>query len=131
MNSRCVRRTNLKTRISISSSGTSGAWADLERGGAGRGLYYSLRPALHNRIAAEGHPERNRRIDWEAAKTRILRVLKHRAERGEKGLTNSEIRGITHFDSRQVKRLMAELKADGQLQVAGKTSGAVWIYVRP
>jgi ATP-dependent DNA helicase RecG len=102
----------------------------LERGGSGRGVYYVLRPALHKRIAAAGSPERNRRIDWEAAKTRVLSVLKHRAGRGEAGLSNAEIRGITHFDSRQVKRLMAELKADGQVQVVGKTSNALWVYVR-
>jgi len=42
----------------------------LERGGpAGRGTYWMLRPDLHASLAAPGHPERDRRIDWESAKT--------------------------------------------------------------
>jgi hypothetical protein len=41
---------------------------------------------------------RDRRIDWEAAKTRVLSVLKLRSERKEAGLSNAEIRKITHLD---------------------------------
>jgi ATP-dependent DNA helicase RecG len=81
----------------------------LERGGAGRGTYWELRPGLHHRLAAPGHPERDRRIDWEAAKTRVLSILTQRAQRGDAGLSNAEIRQITHFDRNQVRRLMAEL----------------------
>jgi len=81
----------------------------LERGGTGRGTYWMLRPDLHRRLIADGHPERDRRIDWEAAKTRVLSVLKQRSERNEAGLSNSEIRQITHLDRHQVLRLMREL----------------------
>lgn len=68
-----------------------------------------LRPDLHRRLIADGHPERDRRIDWEAAKTRVLSVLKQRSERNEAGFSNSEIRQIIHLDRHQVLRLMREL----------------------
>ena len=100
----------------------------LERGGAGRGTYWMLRPDLHRRLSVPGHPERDRRIDWEAAKTRVLSVLKQRAKRGEGGLSNAEIRQITHFDRAQVKRLMAELNRENAAIVSGRGRGARWQY---
>jgi ATP-dependent DNA helicase RecG len=81
----------------------------LERGGTGRGTYWTLRSDLHRHLSGPGHPERDRRLDWEAAKTRVLSILKQRADRGEPGLSNSEIRHITHLDRFQVIRLMREL----------------------
>ncbi|MFO1432661.1 MAG: ATP-binding protein [Candidatus Competibacteraceae bacterium] len=81
----------------------------LERGGTGRGTYWTLRTDLHRRLSAPGHPERDRRIDWEAAKTRVLSVLMERAKRGAPGLSNEEIRQITHYDRNQSRRLMIEL----------------------
>lgn len=93
----------------------------LERGGTGRGTYWMLRPDLHRRLIADGHPERDRRIDWEAAKTRVLSVLRQRAEREEIGLSNAEIRQITHLDRHQVLRLMRELIAENpQVKLIGR-----------
>jgi ATP-dependent DNA helicase RecG len=54
------------------------------------------------------------RIDWEAAKTRVLSILVERARRGEPGLSNEEIRKITHFDRNQARSLMAELMRENQ-----------------
>ena len=102
----------------------------LERGGSGRGTYWTLRHDLHRRLSAPGHPERDRRIDWEAAKTRVLSILKQRAERGELGLSNAEIRQITHFDRAQVKRLMAELNREGTTWLEGRGRGARWRFNR-
>ena len=81
----------------------------LERGGTGRGTYWMLRPDLHWRLITDGHLERDRCIDWEAAKTRVLSVLQQRSEHGEAGLSNAEIRKITRLDRYQVARLMREL----------------------
>ncbi len=81
----------------------------IEHGGTGRGAYWTLHPDLYRRLSVTGHPERDRRIDWEAAKTRILSILMERAKRGEAGLNNQEIRQITHYDRFQVNRLMKEL----------------------
>lgn len=103
----------------------------LERGGTGRGTYWSLRADLHKRLAGPGYPERDQRIDWEAAKTRILSILTRRAENDEQGLSNSEIRQITRLDRRQVVRLLTELREDGQVTVIGKKKGARWVFVGP
>jgi ATP-dependent DNA helicase RecG len=84
----------------------------LERGGTGRGTYWALRPDPHRRLSAPGHPDRDRRIDWEAAKTRVLSVLMDRAKRAQAGLSNKEIRQITHLDRNQVFRLMSELRQE-------------------
>jgi ATP-dependent DNA helicase RecG len=93
----------------------------LERGGTGRGTYWMLRPDLHRRLIADGHPERDRRIDWEAAKTRVLSVLMQRSEQNEAGFSNSEIRQITHLNRHQVLRLMRELiKENPQVELLGQ-----------
>lgn len=57
----------------------------IEHGGSGRGAYWTLHPKLHCRLAGTEYPERDRRIDWEAAKTRILSILMERAKHGEEG----------------------------------------------
>ena len=98
----------------------------LERGGTGRGTYWTLRSDIHSRLAAPGHPERDRRVDWEAAKTRVLSVLRHRAERDDAGLSNADLRQITHLDRGQVKRLMAELRREGLVLSSGRGRGARW-----
>ena len=102
----------------------------LERGGTGRGTYWTLRPDLYHRLSAPGHPERDRRIDWEAAKTRVLSVLRQRSERSQPGLTNAEVRGITHFDRFQVNRLIHELQNEGSVRVEGYGRGAKYVFVK-
>jgi ATP-dependent DNA helicase RecG len=102
----------------------------LERGGTGRGTWWNLRPDLHRRLSAPGHPERDRRIDWEAAKTRVLSVLKQRAGRGEPGLSNAEIRQITHLDRNQVVRLMRELRREHpEIQAPGRGRWARYEWI--
>lgn len=103
----------------------------LDRGGTGRGTYWVLRPDLHRRLMAPGHPDRDRRIDWEAAKTRVLSVLRQRAGRGERGLSNAEIRQITHLDRYQVVRLMQQLQEEEpQISLEGKGRGSRYVYRR-
>lgn len=95
----------------------------LDRGGSGRGTYWTLRSDIHRQLSGPGHPDRSRRIDWEAAKTRILSVLRRRAERGEPGVSNAEVRQITHLTRYQVVRLMRELMEETpavRLSGAGK-----------
>ncbi len=95
----------------------------LEHGGAGRGVYWTLRPELHKRLIEAGQPERDRRIDWEAAKARILSILMERARRGQMGLQNKEIRQILHFDRNQATRLMKQLREE-HVQVDSEGHGA-------
>jgi ATP-dependent DNA helicase RecG len=100
----------------------------LDRGGGGRGTYWTLRAAQHRRIAAPVDPERDRRLDWEAAKTRVLSILKQSAERGGPGLSNADIRQVTYLDRGQVKRLMDELRTEGGVRLSGSGRGARWCY---
>ncbi len=101
----------------------------VERGGSGRGTYWTLRPDIHRQLAGPGHPERDRRIDWEAAKTRILSILMERAKRDEPGLSNKEIRQITHFDRNQAFRLMSQLRAENpKIKQPGKGKYARYEY---
>ena len=81
----------------------------IEHGGKGRGTYWCIHSDLFNRLTEEGQGEARRRIDWEAAKTRVLSILMERARRSEQGLSNKEIRQITRFDRNQAWRLMQEL----------------------
>ena len=97
----------------------------LERGGAGRGTFWTLRAEVHGRLAAPGDPDRDRRTDWEAAKTRVLSVLKQRAEHNEAGLSNKEIRQLTHLNRNQVFRLLRELREEQPaVRAEGRGAGA-------
>ena len=97
------------------------AAAHIEHGGKGRGTYWCIHPDLYNRLTEGDQGEARRRIDWEAAKTRVLSILMERARRGEPGLSNKEIRQITRFDRNQVHRLMTELRQENSsLQSPGK-----------
>ncbi len=104
-------------------------WHYLERGGTGRGTYWIIAPDVFNRLRETGSQERDRRIDWEAAKTRILSVLRQRAERQEDGLSNEEIRRIAHLDRNQAGRLMRELRAEvPDIKLVGSKKGSRYVY---
>lgn len=93
----------------------------IEHGGKGRGSYWCIHPDLYNRFTGGDQGEARRRIDWEAAKTRVLSILMERARRGDPGLSNKEIRQITRFDRNQVFRLMTELRQENSdLQPPGR-----------
>jgi hypothetical protein len=68
----------------------------------------------------------DRRIDWEAAKTRVLSVFWQPMLPNESGLTKGEVRAITHLGRSQVKRLMDALRNEGQLRPVGRGHGAAW-----
>ncbi len=97
----------------------------IEHGGAKRGAYWCIHPTLYARLVDDGQAETRRRIDWEAAKTRVLSILIERARRGEPGLSNQEVRQITHFDRNQVSRLMRDLRrAHNSVRSTGYGAGA-------
>src|SRR5690554_3611113 len=101
----------------------------VEHGGSGRGAYWSIHPELYARLRADGNAETRRRIDWDAAKTRVLSILIERAKRGEVGLSNKEIRQITRFDRNHAYRLMRELREENpQIQPPGKGAHARYEY---
>ena len=101
----------------------------VERGGTGKGTYWTLSSELHRRLQESGKSERDRRIDWEAAKTRVLSVLMERSRRGDNGLSNHEIRQITHYNRYQVIRLMKELMCENSsILPPGRGKQAVYIF---
>jgi ATP-dependent DNA helicase RecG len=106
------------------------AFGYIERGGSGRGTWWRIAPHLHRQLAGPGHPERDQRIDWEAAKTRVLSILMERARRNEPGLTNAEVRSITHKNRQQVNRLIHELEAEG-VRLTGHARGARYVFAGP
>lgn len=102
----------------------------LDRGGSGAGSYWVLRRRVHERLALPGHPDRDRRLDWEAAKARVLSVLRSRAESGEGGLSNSEIRRITQLSRSQAWQLMTQLRAEyPQIQSPGRGRSARYVWL--
>lgn len=101
----------------------------MERGGTGRGTYWSIPPGIHQLLSDSKDNNQKRRIDREAAKTRILSILMERARRGEKGLTNGDIRKIIHYDRNQVYQLMKELQREGaQVKWSGRGQSAMYEY---
>lgn len=100
----------------------------LERGGAGRGAWWRLKPALHRKLEGSGHAERDQRIDLDVAKTRVLNMLKARQRRGEAGLSNAEVREVTGYTRQQVNRLIHELEAES-VRMMGHGRGARYEYI--
>jgi len=82
------------------------------RNGTGRATCWTLQPTASQTITGAVYPEHSRRIDWEAAKIRVLSVLMERTRRGEPGLINKEIRQMAHLDRNQVYRLMKQLRRE-------------------
>lgn len=102
----------------------------LERGGAGRGTWWRLKPALHRKLEGVGHAERDQRIDVDVAKTRVLNMLKARHKRGQAGMTNAEVREVTGYTRQQVNRLIHELEAES-VRMNGHGRGARYEFVGP
>lgn len=103
--------------------------AMLDRGGTGSGTYWALRRDVHARLELPGHPDRDRRIDWESAKARVLSALRSRSSGEGAGLNNKDIRGIARLDRNQAYRLMSELRAEyAQIRSPGLGRGARYVW---
>ena len=102
----------------------------IEHGGRGRSVYWCIRPELYDRLSRHDRGEARRRIDWEAAKTRVLSILMEHARRGDPGLDNKQIRQITRFDRYQARRLMQELmRENADLRQVGERRWSRYAYV--
>jgi ATP-dependent DNA helicase RecG len=99
----------------------------LERGGAGRGTWWRLKPALHRKLDGTGNAERDQRIDIDVAKTRVLNMLKQRQQRGQAGLSNAAVREVTGYTRQQVNRLIHDLEAES-VRITGHGRGALYEY---
>jgi ATP-dependent DNA helicase RecG len=120
------QRSEVQMRDKLSAMESAGY---IEHGGSGRGTYWCMQPELYNRLADDGRSEARRRIDWDAAKTRVLSILMDRAKRGEEGLRNAEIRKITKYSRNHVITLMKELATEnGQVRRTGHGAGSRYYW---
>lgn len=101
----------------------------LEQGGYGKGSYWSVAPSLYRKLVDGENNEARRRIEWDAAKTRVLSMLMDRAKRGEAGISNKEIRQVTKFSRSHALRLIKELQEENPEQVCKQGKAAHTTYV--
>jgi ATP-dependent DNA helicase RecG len=95
----------------------------IQRGGTGRGTYWTLSLPLARSLRPDGLQESVTRIDWESAKTRVLSMLKQRAAAAQPGMSNAEIRAVLKFHRNQVFKLLQELRLENP-QVISTSHGA-------
>jgi ATP-dependent DNA helicase RecG len=95
----------------------------IKSGGTVKKKYYSLTREVYSMLQKGIEYDRDKRLDKEAIKMRILSILK------ERNLTNAEVRHMTGMDRQQVLRLMRELEADG-VQIKGSGRGAYYYLSR-
>jgi len=79
----------------------------IQSGGIAKGKYYTLKPSTYTILEKDAQYDRDKRLDKESIKIRILTLLK------ERNLTNEEIRQFTGLTKLQIIRLMHELENDG------------------
>ncbi|MFY9180132.1 MAG: ATP-binding protein [Venatoribacter sp.] len=102
----------------------------LEQGGHGKGSYWSIAPSLYRKLVDDDtNNESRRRIEWDAAKTRVLSMLMDRAKRGEPGISNQEIRQVTKFSRSHALRLIKELQDENPEQVCKQGQAAHTTYI--
>lgn len=88
--------------------------------GRGKGRYYILSKTTSDALKQEMSYERQVSLDDEAAKIRILTVLK------EQSLTNHDIRQITGWNRKKVHKVIKELESAG-VEMRGKGRGTKYI----
>ena len=99
----------------------------LDRGGEGRGAYWTLKLELRERLSDSG---RQSLLDAgpRAARERILSILASRADNDLGPLANRDLRRITGLDRKQVMRLLQTLRETGKVRIEGRGRGAGYVY---
>jgi ATP-dependent DNA helicase RecG len=95
----------------------------IQRGGTGRGTYWTLSLPLARNLRTDALQESVTRIDWDSAKTRVLSMLKQRATAAQPGMSNAEIRAVLKYDRNQVFKLLQELRHENP-KVVSTSHGA-------
>jgi ATP-dependent DNA helicase RecG len=95
----------------------------IQRGGSGRGTYWTLSLPLARNLRTDALQESVTRIDWDSAKTRVLSMLKQRATASQPGMSNAEIRAVLKYDRNQVFKLLQELRHENP-KVVSTSHGA-------
>jgi ATP-dependent DNA helicase RecG len=100
----------------------------LQRGGTGKGTYWSLSQKGSALLLPSG-VESSARTGWEIAKSTILAQLQERGAGHQSGLSNTDIRKLTQFDRNQAFRLMRELRNENpSIQMQGHGAGATYFW---
>ena len=100
----------------------------LVHGGEGPGRYWTLRPSIFDRIGEATGTLQNGRTDWAMMRTKVLGIVRERAEQGLEPLANADLRRITRLDRQQVGRLMVKLREEGLVRFTGYGRGARYGY---
>ena len=118
----------------------------VEHRGSGTGMYWTLSPESHARLAPandfrEGPKiivgadltvtHRDPRGAWDGLKARVVRVIRRCAETGAEPLVNADVRRITGLDRHQVRRMIHELREDGLVAIEGHGRAARYLYFSP
>ena len=82
-------------------------------------LHWVLAPSLEERLGPGD-------LSPDAARRRVLRLLRSRAQTGAPGLGNSDVRRLTGLDRLQVNRLIHELEPNGVV-IEGHGRGAKYV----
>lgn len=97
----------------------------IERVGRGRGARLLLSRRFYRRIGKAGVYTRKKGLDRETNKALLLRHLR---EVGPQGSPLSELQQVLPAQSRdQLKRLLGELRREGQARLVGERRGARWV----
>lgn len=91
--------------------------------GKGRGRFFELTMTAHKMLVEGISYERDKTLDIEAIKVRVLSLLK------ERSLTNKEISRIGDLTRNQVFKLMSGLRKEGQVKCKGHGKSAKWYKV--
>lgn len=91
----------------------------IQSGGVSKGRYYSLRATVYSMLEKDMEYNRDKRLDKESIKMRLLSILK------ERNLSNMEIRQMTGMERQQVLRLMRELEVNG-VKISGSGRGSYY-----
>lgn len=103
----------------------------LKRVGSQSNRYWILSPETRARLNGAGTRMALSTIDLASAKSRILKLIRTRASRGEPPLANADVRDVVLLGRQQVNRLIHELVDDGQVRIEGHGRGARYVYVGP
>lgn len=92
----------------------------LQRRGSGKGTSYLLSIEAYNKLKGDLAYERERKLEDEHLKARILQTLH------ERDLTNSQIRTITGLDRYQAIYLMRSLQKEGLVELQKRGRASIW-----
>lgn len=88
----------------------------------------TMRLAVRDKRSRPEGRGRNRRLEWDRAKARVLGVVRSRAAKGEAPLVNADVRRITGFDRHRVYRLVQQLVAEGAVRIDGHGRAATYVH---